>query len=42
MQTMEQSLLELFTAKQVTLEDALLHTMHPEDLRRMIEGQGRK
>jgi len=38
MQTMEQSLLDLYQNKQITYEDALNHTMHPEDLRRMIEG----
>lgn len=38
MQTMEQSLLDLYLAKQITYEDAINHTMHPEDLRRMIEG----
>ena len=38
MQTMEQSLLDLYDAQQITYEDAINHTMHPEDLRRMIEG----
>ncbi|MDQ7822118.1 MAG: type IV pilus twitching motility protein PilT [Candidatus Eremiobacteraeota bacterium] len=38
MQTMEQSLLDLYLSKQITYEDAINHTMHPEDLRRMIEG----
>ena len=40
MQTMEQSLLDLYDAQQITYEDAINHTMHPEDLRRMIEGGG--
>ena len=42
MQTMEQSLLDLYMNKQITFEDALNHTMHPEDMRRMIEGAGGK
>jgi twitching motility protein PilT len=42
MQTMEQSLLDLYLNKQITLEDAVNHTMHPEDMRRMIEGAGGK
>lgn len=41
MQTMEQSLLDLYKNKQITHEEALNHTMHPEDLRRMIEGTGK-
>jgi twitching motility protein PilT len=41
MTTMEQSLYDLFCAKMITAEEALNHTMHPDDLRRMIEG-GRK
>jgi len=41
MQTMEQSLFDLYQNKQITYEDALNHTMHPEDLRRMIEGSGK-
>jgi twitching motility protein PilT len=40
MQTMEQSLLDLYMNKQITFEDAMNNTMHPEDLRRSIEGQG--
>ncbi|HXE72275.1 MAG TPA: type IV pilus twitching motility protein PilT [Candidatus Nitrosotenuis sp.] len=42
MLTMEQSLLELYQNKQITFEDAINHTMHPEDLRRMIESSGKK
>lgn len=38
MQTMEQSLLDLYLGKQITYEDAINHTMHPEDMRKMIEG----
>ena len=38
MQTMEQSLLDLYQNKQITYEDAMNHTMHPEDLRRMMDG----
>ncbi|MCD4786272.1 MAG: type IV pilus twitching motility protein PilT [Candidatus Eremiobacteraeota bacterium] len=41
MQTMEQSLYDLYQNKQITYEDAMNHTMHPEDLRRMIEGSGK-
>lgn len=37
MQTMEQALLELYLDKQITLEEALNHTMHADELRRMIE-----
>ncbi len=37
MQTMEQALLELYLDKQTTLEEALNHTMHADELRRMIE-----
>jgi len=40
MQTMEQSLYDLFRSKQISFEEAINHTMHPEDLRRMIEGTG--
>lgn len=39
MQTMEQSLFDLYKAKQITYEEAMNHTSHPEDLRRMIEGK---
>ncbi len=42
MQTMEQSLCDLYLNKQITLEDAINHTMHTEDLRRMIDSAGRK
>lgn len=42
MATMEQSLYELCCAKMITPEEALNHTMHPEDLRRMIEGARKK
>lgn len=38
MKTMEQALFELYTNKQITEEDALNHTSHPEDLKRMIDG----
>jgi len=38
MLTMEQSLLDLYNNSQITFEDALNHTMHPQDLRRMLEG----
>lgn len=38
MQTMEQSLLNLYLNKQISYEDAISHTMHPDDMRRMIEG----
>ncbi|MCQ2736309.1 MAG: type IV pilus twitching motility protein PilT [bacterium] len=37
MRTMEQSLLELVLSKQITDEEALARTGHPEDLRRMID-----
>ncbi|MDO5297659.1 MAG: type IV pilus twitching motility protein PilT [bacterium] len=37
MQTMEQALLELYLDKQITLDEALNHTMHADELRRMIE-----
>jgi len=42
MQTMEQALLDLYVNKQITQEEALNHTTHAEDLRRMIENAGRK
>lgn len=42
MQTMEQCLLDLYTNKQVSYEDAVSHTMHSDDLRRMIESGARK
>ena len=38
MKTMEQALFELCQDKQVTESDALNHTIHPEELKRMIEG----
>ena len=41
MQTMEQSLFELIQAKQVTVEEALSHTMHQDELKRMIESARR-
>jgi Tfp pilus assembly ATPase PilU len=37
MQTMDQALLDLYLNKQGTMEEALNHTMHPEELRRMID-----
>ena len=37
MQTMEQALLELYLDKQITMEEALNHTMHADELRRMID-----
>lgn len=42
MQTMEQSLMDLYLSKQISLEDALNHTMHGDDLRHMIDGHNRK
>jgi twitching motility protein PilT len=36
--TMEQSLYELYMSKQISYEEALNHTMHPDDLASMIEG----
>jgi twitching motility protein PilT len=42
MQTMEQSLLDLFATKQITMEDAMSHTMHPEDLKKMLDGMGQQ
>jgi twitching motility protein PilT len=41
MQTMEQALFELLQAKQITVEEALSHTMHPDELKRMIESARR-
>ena len=41
MQTMEQSLYELYVASQITYDEAMNHTMHPEDLQRMLEGKSR-
>ncbi len=41
MQTMEQSLYELCMANQITFDEAMNHTMHPEDLQRMLEGKSR-
>ncbi len=40
MKTMEQALFELYSSKQITEEDALNHTSHTEDLKRMIESAG--
>lgn len=37
MQTMEQSLLDLYENEQITYEAALDYTMHPDDLRRMLK-----
>ena len=42
MQTMEQALLDLCVNKQITMEEALNHTIHVEDLRRMIENASRR
>ena len=42
MQTMEQALLDLYNTKQITMEEALNHTTHADDLRRMIESANRK
>jgi Tfp pilus assembly ATPase PilU len=41
MQTMEQGLFELLQSKQITVEEALAHTMHPDELKRMIESSRR-
>lgn len=41
MQTMEQSLFELIQNKQITVEEALAHTMHADDLKRMIDSARR-
>ena len=41
MQTMEQSLYELVQNKMVTIEEALAHTMHPDDFKRMVESNRR-
>jgi len=38
MKTMEQAIFELYLAKQITEEEAIAHTTHPEEVRRMIEG----
>lgn len=40
MQSMEQSLFDIYMSRQITYEDAILHTMHPDDMRRMIESGG--
>lgn len=37
MQTMDQALLELYVTKKISMEEALNHTMHAEELRRMID-----
>jgi len=37
MQTMEQSLLDLYVNKQITAEEAMSNSLHPEDLRKMID-----
>jgi len=37
MQTMEQSLFELVKKRMITAEEALDCTMHPEDLKRMLD-----
>lgn len=42
MQTMEQSLADLFFARNITKEEALKHTMHRDALLKMIEEQGPK
>jgi len=39
MQTMEQALFQLYLDKQITLEEAMNNTIHPEELRRMVEGK---
>lgn len=41
MQTMEQSLYELVQNKMVTVDEALAHTMHPEDFKRMVDSSRR-
>ncbi len=41
MQTMEQSLYELVQSKMVTADEALAHTMHPDDFKRMVENSRR-
>lgn len=41
MQTMEQSLFELVQNKMVTAEEALAHTMHPDDFKRMVDSARR-
>lgn len=39
MQTMEQVLFELYKDKKITYQEAMAHTMHPDDLHRMLEGK---
>lgn len=41
MQTMEQGLFELVGNKMIMPDEALMHTMHPEELRRMIDSARR-
>jgi len=41
MQTMEQGLFELVTNKMIMPDEALMHTMHPDELRRMIDSARR-
>ena len=41
MQTMEQSLFELVQSKMVTADEALAHTMHPDDFKRMVDNTRR-
>jgi Tfp pilus assembly ATPase PilU len=41
MQTMEQSLFELVQTKMVTTDEALAHTMHPDDFKRMLDSSRR-
>jgi twitching motility protein PilT len=38
MQTMDQSLLDLYHNKQISAEEAMARTAHPDELRRLIEG----
>jgi Tfp pilus assembly ATPase PilU len=39
---MEQALLDLYKQKDITMEEAINHTTHADELRRMIENANRK
>jgi len=41
MQTMDQALLDLYKSKSITLEEVMLRTIHPEEMKRLIESTGK-
>lgn len=41
MQTMDQALLELYKAKTISLEEVMARTIHPDEIKRLVDGSGK-